>query len=589
VRLVALAVLAAFLSTSIASAGAAARAARACDVRRLTLTLGSYGEAGGQFRQTLTFTNVGPEGCRLSGWPSVEVEAGVSARVRRVVQGSPAAKPYAPVLLERGGAASFNVYGADWDFVQNRRCPLTNRLRVTPPGSGASLDVAVRLPDCPGGFEVAPLIAGRTDRDSWSVVSHGRMESAGGSGSCPAAFAGARDLGTLAFVGGGRLLTLDVAHCRERTLASTAASGPVSWSADGRYIAFGSRTVAAGGGRIARPLPGVGGELVWAPRGHTLAAPTAAGGVLVGGPGVKPRRLLPDGWGAETVAWAPDGKTLAVARSLYLKTPPPYHQEIWLVDVRSGEKRELFRLPKPRVAPPILAGFSPDGRWLLAWEDTFNSASLMADGLPFVAIRVADGTVVPIGGPRGLLVDRDFLSWCNDALAYVVNRGGRQVTEGDSIAFAAPPQWGTTPTPPLGAGQRVSFASPACSPPGTFELAAAAGPTGPDTPFGHERRRIWLLGYTGGNWHPLGSLPPTGESDELPMWSADGRWLAFVRSGPTTRDAQAPGKLYVLDLATSLTGTGRAVGPLADLGTTGNYYGHYGWGDQLAWYTRRAG
>jgi len=400
---------------------------------------------------------------------------------------------------------------------------------------------------------------------------------------CPDALGGARDLGTLAFIRDQRLVALDVARCRTRTLAAAAhIFGPVSWSGDGRFIAFGPRVVAAAGGRAWEPLPGSGGTLVWAPRGHELAGTTAKGGLFVGGPGVRVRRLLQDGWGASTVAWSPSGALLAVSRSLYGKAPPPYHQEVWLLNPRTGAKRELFHLRKPKLAPPLLDGFSPDGHWLVAWEDTQNSASLAADGLPLVAIRVADGKTVPIGS--GTLVYRDFLSWCHDGLAYVLNRGGRQVTLGDRIVLAGPPDW----KPALTYGRihdTNSYVSPACLPPDEFELAAAVGPRTADSPFGQERRRIWLLGYTGGNWHPLGPTPPPGRSDELPLWSADGRWIAFIRTGPTKRNAQASGVLYLLDLGKQINGQAKLVGPVADVGSTGNYYGHYGWSYQLAWRT----
>jgi hypothetical protein len=406
---------------------------------------------------------------------------------------------------------------------------------------------------------------------------------------CPAALAGANDLGTLAFIREQKLVALDVASCRERTLAPVGRIfGPVSWSGDGRFIAFGAHVVGAVGGRVWQPLSHSGGTLVWAPRGHELAGTTVKGGLLVGGPGMRARRLLPEGWGASTVAWSPSGDVLAVSRSLYGKAPPPYHQEIWLLNPRTGGKRELFQLPKSKLAPPLLYGFSPDGRWLVAWEDTQNSASLAADGLPLVAIRIADGKAVRIGETRGTLVYRDFLSWCDSALAYVVNRGGRQVTLNDRIAFAGPPPgWPVVVPADPGAGAQLSFVSPACSPPDLFELAAAVGPTTADTPFGHERRRIWLLGYTGGNWHPLGPTPPAGTSDELPIWSADGRWIAFIRSGPTNKDAGAHGVLYLLELGKGLHGRAKVVGPLADLGQTGNYYGHYGWSYQLGWQTAR--
>ena len=91
---------------------------------------------------------------------------------------------------------------------------------------------------------------------------------------------------------------------------------------------------------------------VWSPTGHRLAGVTADAGLIIGGPGALTKRLLPDGWGATSIAWSPNGRMLAVSRSLYLKVPPPYHQEIWLLDLRSGTKKMLFHLPKPELAPP---------------------------------------------------------------------------------------------------------------------------------------------------------------------------------------------------------------------------------------------
>jgi dipeptidyl aminopeptidase/acylaminoacyl peptidase len=415
------------------------------------------------------------------------------------------------------------------------------------------------------------------------IGSIAQLSAATSHASCPAALAGAAELGTLAFIRDGDLIALDVASCRTRRLiARGPIRGPVGWSGDGRWIADGATVVAARGGPALKPLPGVDGGTAWSPQGHVLAGVNKRGGVLVGGPGLSARRLFPDGWGATALAFSPTGRLLAVSRSLFPKGAPPYHQEIWLVDWRSGRARELFRVRKPNLAPPLLFGFSPDGRWLIAWQVTQNSSSLMADGLPLVAIRIADGKTVAIG--TGTLVYRDFLSWCGSALAYVVNRGGRQVTLGDRIALAGPPTW--TPTVIRGRiHNRNSYNSPSCSPPGQFEIAAAVGPKTDDSPFGREHRRIWLVGYTGGNWHPLAPAPPPRASDELPRWSADGRWIAFIRTTPTSKDGVWHGRLYLLDLGKQFNGRASLVGPVADLGSTGNYYGHYQWDDQLAWRT----
>jgi len=415
---------------------------------------------------------------------------------------------------------------------------------------------------------------------------------AGRSAACPAVLASAHDLGRLAFVAGTRIAVLDVSSCRVQTLVAKGAEPPLRWSADGRYLAFGpGSVVSARGGAPARPLgalalgwrsgsPG----WAWSPHGHRLAGVTARGGVVIGGPGAPARRLLPDGWGATSIAWSPNGRTLAVSRSLYLKAPPPDHQEIWLLDLRNGAGRLLFRLPKPQLAPPWLSGFSPDGRFILAWEDIQNSASLAADGLPLIALPASGGKAVDVG--KGTLVYGDFLAWCTgNLLAYVLDNGGREVTLGDRIDFAGPgPRWPVvTPADP-GARARLSFISPACSPPNLSMVAAAVGRAAPDEPVGHEHRTIWLLAYTGGSWRPLEAAPPAGSSDELPHWSRDGRWLAFVRT--TWTGSAGTGRLYLLDLGARFNSRPRLVGPVADVGRSGNYYGHYDWAAQLAWSDR---
>jgi hypothetical protein len=121
----------------------------------------------------LTFVSESSRRCRLGGWPRLKVrtELGrlVPARTLRVVQGPPGAPPFRRVVLRPGGAASFDVYGADWNAAANRPCPKTAALVVTPPGDQVALEIRVRLPNC-GEFLIAPLIPGRRDRDAWSRV-----------------------------------------------------------------------------------------------------------------------------------------------------------------------------------------------------------------------------------------------------------------------------------------------------------------------------------------------------------------------------------------------------------------------------------
>ena len=148
--------------------------ASVCRAAELRLVASDYGEAGGQFRQTFTFTNVGRRTCLLAGWPSLKLRSpsgrAVSVRSVRVVQGASSVHPFRPVVLRRGRAASFDVYGADWDFRACRACPATTAVFVSSPGASA-LSVIVKMPYC-GAFYIAPIIAGKTDHQSWSIVWH---------------------------------------------------------------------------------------------------------------------------------------------------------------------------------------------------------------------------------------------------------------------------------------------------------------------------------------------------------------------------------------------------------------------------------
>jgi hypothetical protein len=153
-------------------------AAPRCDAGQLRLAPTFYGAAGQQFMQTLTFTNVSAHACRISGWPRV---VGVSSRAgmamsietRRVVQGPESARPFRAITVRSRAASSFDIYGADWDNLADRPCPRTSALVITQPGSSERIRVAATVPDCPGGFYLAPLVPGRTDRQAWSFVWRG--------------------------------------------------------------------------------------------------------------------------------------------------------------------------------------------------------------------------------------------------------------------------------------------------------------------------------------------------------------------------------------------------------------------------------
>ncbi len=167
---------AAFPSLAVAAPGlSSSRSVARCQTRQLHLIAGFYGEALGSFSQTFTFTNGSRHACQLAGWPRLKLESGSSRPLavasRRVVQNPPPAPAFATVVLKPRGAASFNVYGEDWNHLKNSSCPETRAAFIAPPNDLATRSVAVKMPNC-GLLYIAPLIAGRTDHNAWSVVWH---------------------------------------------------------------------------------------------------------------------------------------------------------------------------------------------------------------------------------------------------------------------------------------------------------------------------------------------------------------------------------------------------------------------------------
>jgi len=246
-------------------------------------------------------------------------------------------------------------------------------------------------------------------------------------GTCP------RDpgLGQLAFLRGGTLHLFDFTTCRERVLVRRGATA-VSFSPDARFIAFGGGVVASRGGRVIR-APWVG---FWAPRGHLMAATTRGGGVVVGGPGIQPRRLVPDGFGTSSLAWAPDGGALGVVRSSARK---PYRHWIWLLHLATGSS-QLVAGSFPDTKMPTLVGFSPDGAWIL-WQSLYDRAiSANLDGVPLLAERVAGGAG-PLRVVRFLLRP-DYLTWCGPR-PVIAAGPDRYATHSKRLVVVAPPSGGS--------------------------------------------------------------------------------------------------------------------------------------------------
>ena len=377
--------------------------------------------------------------------------------------------------------------------------------------------------------------------------------------SCPSTrlAGGDAQLGTVAWVDGGALLLLDLDTCEERTLVQVGAVPPVRFSHDGAWVAFGDGSVVpAAGGDIVSPI-GRSEPWQWSPTDDVLAGVTPAGGVVVGGPEEPRRMVLDDGSGAEHVAFSPDGGSLEVASG----------DRVAVVDVVDGVTTTVYRVSPGTKAPPLTAGWSPDGRWVL-----FFSRFPGQLGVPLNTVPADGGDWVNVFDP--VLPYVDFLSWCGRRLA-ISGGGDAAPSEGNQILVSGPPDWRYE-------NQSNDFSRswiwPACSPNGKW-IVATATPNVAESPPGRGIHALWLLSTDGTDRSRV-----TGAGNaayEAARWSADGRFILVVRRGI---QPDAPGALLLLRFDPATGTTTRAAGPVARIGPAPGENGHADWSNTSDWY-----
>jgi len=397
--------------------------------------------------------------------------------------------------------------------------------------------------------------------------------------SCPASV---RGLGDIAFVSLGRLELVDLARCSVSVLRARGAD-EARFSPDGRWIGFGGlvdgspaglEVISVHGGRARMPLGRGVLAWTWSRRGALLYGITPDGSLVSATPD-GPRRVVAahvvpisfDYYG-EPLPLSPGGRLAAVNRSVCQTSIG----ELDTVDLRTGARTVAIRRPGEFFT---LAGFSPDGRWLLYWAATICSASLAADGWPLYAVPASGGAAVKVVGHM-LLYD-DFLSWCGTRLIAAAGPD-RQTNQGSRLISTAPPDWHART---LARPGKLSWVSPACAPSGQA-LAAAAGPSSARAEFGIQHRSIWLLRAGSGARVRQLSLAPAGDlSDEAPRFSRDGRWVMFVRSRVVPNGSRDTLELVRVG--------GSAAVPILDFSSGDfSYYDHFDWPSEIDWY-RQAG
>ena len=272
-------------------------------------------------------------------------------------------------------------------------------------------------------------------------------------------------------------------------------AGGLSWSPDGRRIAFdaerstqaGVWVVRADGSGLRRLA--AGSDPVWSPRGGLVAFHSAAGLRVVPAAGGRARRVTR---GREDVlpAWAPNGSRLAFLRTVESRQT----QILYTVSSRGGALRRIFGGGRD-VSIPRRPSWSPDGRRLVfsAGRGVFDVFAASARGRSVRRLRRGDW---PAWSPEGRRI-----AFTTGSALYVMNANGARASlvRREAGDFNEGPSW--TPT-----GRTLLFA--------TIRLESDL--------------EIAVVNTDGTR---LRNLTRNTVRDHSPRWSANRRRIAFVRGG----------------------------------------------------------
>ena len=329
---------------------------------------------------------------------------------------------------------------------------------------------------------------------------------------CPEAdpYIPASDLGTVAYVRDGDLYRIDLEGGEIKLVESGNRSFDphVRWSPDGRWISFGEGyVVPARGGEVCAPL-GTVAEPKWG-ADHTLVG-WRDGQVLLGGPGLETREVYLKGHAAEPRFAVDDGRLVAIATPAPGFSGPLGEPAIWILDLATGNASRSHTLPPDST--PQIAGWSPDGRWILYWDTPKGTSPNGPRPLWAVQRRISLGAVQV--GRAALYGDR--LTWCGD-MVVVTARDDRLEERGRRLVGARAPGW--TPQPVTNLAGDI-WSEPVCSPDGEEVVAT----TVPVYSRASAAKSISVHSVGRGNsasWTFSGDF----ETRNPTRWSSDGEWL----------------------------------------------------------------
>jgi hypothetical protein len=307
--------------------------------------------------------------------------------------------------------------------------------------------------------------------------------------------------------------------------------------------------------------------------------------------GSAPARRFATYSGLIDFSWAPSGQALAVS---YRTSPGPDQPqagkgflEVSPLDGRAG--RTVYTLVDNGYVE--LAGWWPDGKGLLFWNDPEGSASIAADGLALDSLELS---TLELRSLATTLVYPDWLAWSPDGRTVAVVAGGdREIWySGKHVELCAIPA--TTCRRVALPSEDVMSLDPAWAPGGSFMyvLAPAVGPG----PTAAPKATTTTAGGPGG-WDPAGPW----SSHNVATWYAEQRLfstgpagtgahaLAAAGTGAHNPVATSHGLLYVQDglLRYLPDGAGRPVTVAGGLHSPGtyadNYYGYIAWSEDFAY------
>lgn len=398
------------------------------------------------------------------------------------------------------------------------------------------------------------------------------------------------DLGKLAYVRGGDIWVQPLPDGELQRLTTDAVNSEPRWSPSGHWLTFrkGAQLwVMRADGSRGRPLDGEGA--VWGPAADRVAYVNDSGALVVQNADGSGRRqvvapgILPGALGPLGVAWTPDGEWLAYVEKQAEegRTPPQTYAGLWRVRADGSDAAELYSTGTPPQDGLLLAGWSPDGQYVLFWLQPHFSASAMADGLALYAVPAGGGRPRELGD-QGMLLHSDFrapspvgnllaitqgagrMTWSNKRIAVVDVDSGALTALTDEAAAAFSPAWSPD-------GERIAYVAM----PDEGDLGG-----GERARQGLMQRRIFVVS-TGGDPQPRQLTDGPTYRDERPLWSADGSFILFARI-----NAEDHASLWLIP---ANGGDARQVvdelseGQPSSLFWLG-YYGHVGWDNLFDWW-----